>query len=810
MSDHTPISRYLCIHGHFYQPPRENPWLEAIEEEESAAPFHDWNERILTECYAPNSRSRIQNDRGQITRISNNYQKISFNFGPTLLSWMDEKAGFTLTGIQKADRQSQIERDGHGNALAQAYNHIILPLAQNRDIRTQIRWGKADFQKHFNRDPEGMWLPETAVDLRTLGLLAEEGFRFTILAPHQAKRFRPLGHTQWTDVQGDINPRRPYWCNLPKGNKIALFFYDGRLAHGIAFENYLQNSELLFQQLKTGFDPDDVGPQLVHVATDGESYGHHRLFGDMALAFALQLLEEDPRVKLTNYGWFLSHFPPQYEVEIQENSSWSCAHGIERWRSDCSCRLGGPENHQGWRAPLRNGLDRLKMELDRLFEERTEGLLKDPWLARDAYIQVILERSPETLERFFQEHSRKPTLSGEERIQVLNLMEMQRCGLLMFTSCGWFFDEISGLETTQILKYACRAVQIARNFGQDPEPLLLSYLEKAPSNKKEYGNGAVVWERKVRPFQVDLNRVLAHNGISSIYEKNPKQRTYCFEIDHQDQVIIPQNGNHLAVGLRKVTSTITLEELQGIFAVFHYGGVDFQCLLKPCLSAIEYESIKKEMLALYKTGSLGDVYDWVKGSFPPRRYYLKDLFPEERQRLIHLILQEGIEKQMHIMEEWVKEDRGTLIKLAEMGVARPAPIQSALNLVLDRDLDQGIREAFSSRHHLEGLKDFFEQSQELGYPLPKEEVRQRIERRMAREMEKVKGYPDPGSLFACIAEILKLCRRFDIPLNLWDIQNNFLDAGKDLPAGRQEVRDAYLSFAREIDIPPEVIEREIP
>ncbi len=805
MTSEPKTTRYICIHGHFYQPPREDPWLEAIEKEETAAPYHDWNERILTECYAPNSRSRILNENGQITGISNNYQKISFNFGPTLLSWMEEKGGITLKGIQQADRQSQKEWDGHGNALAQAYNHIILPLANERDLLTQVRWGKADFRKRFNREPEGMWLPETAVDLKTLQILNREGIKFTILAPHQARRYRPLGQKQWTETQGSINPRHPYWCNLPGGQKIALFFYDGGLAHGIAFENYLQSSEILSQHLLNGFDPQDSGAQLVHVATDGESYGHHRLFGDMALAYALRLLEKDPAIQLTNYGWFLAHFPPQFEVEINENTSWSCAHGIERWRADCSCRLSGQENKQAWRAPLREGLDRLKLELDHLFEKRAASLLKDPWLARDAYIQVILERSQENLDSFFHEHGHKKSLTKEERVQTLKLLEMQRFGLLMFTSCGWFFDEISGLETTQILKYACRAIQLAKDIGSALEEPLLLFLKKAPSNKKEFGDGAIVWEQKVRPFISDLSRVMAHNAIGSIYEKNPKSRIYCFRLTHQDQVVLPQNGSHLALGRLKVSSAITLEAQEKIFVVLHFGGLDFQCYLKSFQTKEEYETFKTDIIKLYKSASLGDVYDWVREASDPRRFYLKDLFTEERQKLIDLLLQDRIENHILLLEEWVKEDIGTLIKLIEMGVALPDPIQTALALIFNRSLEKGIDEAFPPSQKFEGLTDFFVRSQELGYPLAKSQIQGRIEQKVEKEIKQLRVYLDPTRLFYTIQKMVHLCRSFNVPLNLWNVQNSFLDACKDLPQNKPEYRDLYQVFAREIDIPPAVI-----
>jgi alpha-amylase/alpha-mannosidase (GH57 family) len=809
MSVKPKTDRYICIHGHFYQPPRENPWLEAIEKEESAAPYHDWNERITAECYAPNARSRIMNEKGKIAKISNNYEQISFNFGPTLLSWLDEKAGITLKGIQQADRQSQKTRQGHGNALAQAYNHIILPLAQERDLLTQVRWAKAEFIKRFSREPEGMWLPETAVDLRTLMALRQEGIQFTILAPHQAKRFRPSGQKQWIESQGDINPRRPYWCRLPNGKKIALFFYDGGLSHAIAFENLLQNGETLFNRLMSGFDLQEPGPQLVHVATDGESYGHHRPFGDMALAYALHLLEQDPTIQLTNYGWFLAHYPPQFEVEINENTSWSCSHGIERWRADCSCRLGGAEQQQTWRAPLREGLDHLKDELDLLFEHQGALLLKDPWQARDAYIQVLLDRSPEALDRFFVDQGKKQPLSQLERVNALKLLEMERHGMLMFTSCGWFFDELSGLETTQILKYACRSIQLAKDFGRDLEQPLLTYLKKAPSNLKEYGNGEKIWEVKIRPYTTDLDRVIAHMAIGSIYQNNRNDRVYCYRLSNQDQVILPQNGSHLTIGRLKVSSTSTQEEQEMIFSVLHFGGVDFQCLLKPYQTIEGYETIKREMLNLYKTASLGDVYDWVKETFILRRFTLQDLFSEERQKMIELLLQDRLENHIRLLGEWIKEDTRTLVKLIDMGVTLPKPITMALTLVQEQALQKGIDEAFSPSQRLETLQEFFRRSRELGNPLTNEQIKQKIQGKIERELNHLRKYSDPEKLFGAISKVIHTCNHFDVSLNLWNLQNIFLDACRDLPQDRPKYRHRYLTFALEIDIPSEVISWEV-
>ncbi len=808
MADHPPVSHFLCIHGHFYQPPRENPWLEAVEKEEGAAPYHDWNERILTECYAPNARSRIQDDLGRIVRVSNNYRKISFNFGPTLLSWMEGNSPVTLSAIRQADRQSVKERGGHGNALAQAYNHIILPLAEERDLLTQIRWGKADFRKRFQREAEGLWLPETAVDLKTLRALASEGIKFTILAPHQARRVRPIGQTEWQEVEGGINPRRAYRCPLGGGKKITLFFYDGALAHGIAFDNYLQNGAFLYSRLLSAFDEQESGPQLVHVATDGESYGHHRLFGDMALAFALKMAEDNPLLQVTNYGWFLEKFPPRFEVEIQENTSWSCAHGLERWRADCGCRLGGAENQQAWRGPLRQGLTRLKKELDLIFEREGAALLKDPWAARDAYIQVILDRSPESTASFFEEQARNRGIGREQRIRVLKLMEIQRCGMLMFTSCGWFFDEISGLETTQILKYACRGIQLAEEFGPSLEPLLLSYLTKAPSNDKAFGNGARVWEKKVRPHRVGLDRVAAHAAIESLYETTPQKKIYCFRVERSDQVILPQNGTHLVFGRQKTASAVTEEERQDIFTVFHFGGVDFQCFLKPSPSREGYETFRKEALDRYRTTSLGDVYDWVKGSFAPVRFSLKDLFAEERQRMINRILRERMENHLLLLEGWIKEETGTILRLNEINMPLPEPMRAALTLIFERLLEKGLREALSSLQGTAALHLFLERSRELNFPLPKARIQERVQRKTAEAIRKIDPFQGGRETLKAVVAILELCQAYAVPVSLWHIQNNFLDLCRTINPVHAVDTETYLTFARFIEIPPEVIEWE--
>ncbi|MCB0636913.1 MAG: DUF3536 domain-containing protein, partial [Lewinella sp.] len=444
-----PKKKYCCIHGHFYQPPRENAWLETIEVQDSAAPYHDWNERINFECYAPNAKARILDDEGYIIGIENNYADISFNFGPTLLSWMEKADPATYEAIIAADKIGQ-ERYGHGGAIAQVYSHLIMPLANERDKRTQVAWGLRDFERRFGRPATGIWLAETAVDTDTLEILVDFGLAYTILAPRQAKAVKAPGAKEWTELApGTVDPRRPYLCRLPSGRSISLFFYDGHVSQAVAFEGLLNDGRLLADRLVGTLD-ESGEVQLGHIATDGESYGHHHPKGEMALAGCLRHLREHEGVTLTNYAAFLEEHPPKWEARIYDNSSWSCVHGVERWRSDCGCNSGGHMGwNQAWRGPLRAALDWLRDELVPIFTERTAPFLVDPWKGRDAYIDVILDRSGDALATFL-DHQVKNPLSDDECTTLLRLLEMQRHAVLMYTSCGWFFDEISGLETNQI------------------------------------------------------------------------------------------------------------------------------------------------------------------------------------------------------------------------------------------------------------------------------------------------------------------------------------------------------------------------
>jgi len=495
----------LIIHGHFYQPPRENPWTGVVEIEPGAAPFHDWNERIHSECYGPNTGVRMLDPTTGRERVVNNYAHISFNFGPTLLSWLNAKHPDTYAGIISADRQSAGERAGHGNALAQAYGHAILPLCNERDRQTQIQWGLADFRGRFGREAESIWLPETACNDDVMGLLIAAGLRFVILAPHQGSRIRAIGGVEWLDVnEQSIDTGIAYRYSHRDGSdrSIAVFFYDGPTSRAIAFENLLRSSEALADH----FARTANAKELLNVATDGETYGHHFKFGDICLAHAVEIDAPARALRVTNYGAYLDQHPPTFEVEINngrngEGTSWSCPHGVGRWIRDCGCHTGGePGWNQRWRTPLREALDVLRDANAGHFEATRGNLFTDPWQARDASIALVLDQTA-SREKFLYDHAGH-WLSTAEQARALTYLELQRMLLLMYTSCGWFFNDISGIETIQILKYAARAIDLMDQLGLPSiRESFLDILAAAKSNRAEMTTGVDIYRKFVEPLR---------------------------------------------------------------------------------------------------------------------------------------------------------------------------------------------------------------------------------------------------------------------------------------------------------------------
>jgi len=502
------MNRFLCIHGHFYQPPRENPWSGVIEQQKTADPFHDWNERITSECYLPNAQTKILNNQNQPIETVNNYSNMSFNVGPTLLSWMEKFATDVYHAILQADKEAQTKFSGHGSAIAQVYNHMIMPLANDHDKETQVIWGIKDFEHRFDRKPEGMWLAETAVDIKTLEVLAEQKIKFTILAPTQAQQIKLINGKEWVDVsEGTIDTQLPYLCHLPSGKSIVLYFYNGQIANETAFGKLLKNGIDFANRLIEDFPEHQQKPRLVSIANDGETYGHHHEFGNMALAYMLNHVEQNNLAKLTVYGEFLAENPPTHEVRIIEDTSWSCFHGIERWKNHCGCRLDLKKKwSQEWRKYLRESLDQLRDQLTDLFEESMANYYDDPWAIRNNYISVILDGSPKNKKKFLWELSVRD-LSEDDQQKITALLQMQRYAMLMYTSCGWFFDDISGLETVQILQYAARAMQLAVEAGgENYEDKFLNHLKLAKSNIPEMGNGKTIYNLTVKSAMVSAGQ----------------------------------------------------------------------------------------------------------------------------------------------------------------------------------------------------------------------------------------------------------------------------------------------------------------
>ena len=494
-------NQYLCIHGHFYQPPRENPWTGKTEQEESAAPFHDWNERIFNECYKPNTEAVIVDDKGKVIKRVNNYEYLNFNFGPTLMEWIRSNHKETFQRIIDADKVSREKHNGFGNAIAQAYNHTILPLSNRKDKITQIKWGKKYFEHFFGRKALSMWLPETAVNYDTLDVLINEDIKFIILDPSQASLVREFGDKSREDVsRGNINPKMPY--RYFSGNKhIDIFFYDGPLSKALAFDDIAYSSEKLMSRIESAKLPDINIPQLISIAVDGETFGHHKKFSDRTIAYLFTKLASEHNFKITNFSEYLAMNPPTYEVQIkpgdmEEGTSWSCMHGTKRWRADCGDSTGGqPGWNQKWREPLRNSLNILNAKLDVIYNVFGKKYFTDPTTARNDYIDLILNNTAASVKKFFAKHSVK-TMSEKEINFALNLLEMEKYSMQMFTSCGWFFADISGIESQLVLKYAKRAIEFAKEISDiDLETDLLDELKKAKSNISEYGTGKDIYLR---------------------------------------------------------------------------------------------------------------------------------------------------------------------------------------------------------------------------------------------------------------------------------------------------------------------------
>ncbi len=749
-----------------------------MERQDSATPFHDWNQRISEECYAPNTATRILDDRKYIVDIVNNYSRMSFNFGPTLLSWMERHKPEVYRQILDSDRQSRQHFSGHGSALAQCYNHMIMPLANERDRKTQVLWGIHDFESRFKRRPEGMWLPETAVDIATLEALAEQGIQFTILAPRQAQGVRKIGEEQWIDVSGErVDPKQPYRCILPSGSTIVLFFYDGPIAKDIAFGNLLNDGRGFSRRLVDVFEEGD-GPQLVHIATDGESYGHHHRFGDMALAVCLKELENRYGVCVTVYAEFLERHPPEYEVDIIERSSWSCIHGVERWRTDCGCCSGGHSGwNQKWRAPLRGALDTLRDSLAEVFEREMAGLLKDPWEARDGYIDVILDRSPKSVNRFFKRQA-SSSLNDAQRIRALHLLEMQRYAMLMYTSCGWFFDEISGIETVQILQYAAKALQLHKEVTKEDISFdFIAQLKEAFSNLEEYKNGADVFKEKAVAAVLDIQRVGAHYAMMSLFEDFPQAfDVYCYEVRRQSYELWEEGQTKLAFGEIAVRSKITDEKKHLFFSVLHLGGHDLFAAVSSTMQQEEFMEVQKKTAKAYRKEKRRDVVRLMKEYFEAGPFSLRHLFKDDQTRILYRLLDDSLHEVETCMRDINEHHRSIIEVVQQLHVPLPKVLANTVSVMLNTDL---LRILSADPIDFKRLKDLVDEILEWSMEIDRVTVAFFVSRRLKEIMDRFALRPKDVRLLRQASMILRCMKPLKLNPDLGKPQNIYFITAKN-------------------------------
>ncbi|HCL79932.1 MAG TPA: glycoside hydrolase [Synergistaceae bacterium] len=758
----------ICLHGHFYQPARENPWIGRIELQPSAAPYHDWNHRVAAESYGPNAAARILGADGRIRSIVNNYARMSFNFGPTLLSWMEKERSDLYRAVLDADRRTAERFSGHGGAMANIHSHMIMPLASRRDKVTQVLWGIGDFTRRFNRAPEGMWLPEAAVDSETLDIMAENGILFTVLAPRQAQAVRPMGENGWKPVPDErVDTTRPYRCALPSGRSIAIFFYDNLLSHDVAFGDLLKDGAALTGRLLSASARSGGG--LVSLAVDGETFGHHHKYGDMALAWCLEAMERRQDIRLTVYGEYLEKNPPRDEVRIVENSSWSCSHGVERWRSDCGC---APQDYptwsQRWRAPLRKAYDGLREQLDPLFEREAGALLAQPWGARDRYIGVVLDRTPQVQRDFLAREALRP-LSPEEECRTLSLLEMERNLMLLYTSCGWFFDDLSRIETIQTMAYAGRAIDLAEDLfgsGDILEPFLAA-LAEAKSNRPEYGDGERIFRHFVEPLKADLRRGAAIAAMLSLLlseDDAPVDRGGVFpswRILRYSTHVRDEGARRLLAGVLRIQSADTLEERDFIVAALHETGGELVCRVAdhPGGEGDEAEAMIEAVLRA------GDA-DELQGV----TYSFADLFGAEQRAVLEDLLHRGLERAAPLLARPVLDYVRFRPSLHPSRDWAPPSLPSVAEIVLNRSiLDAIARVPFDG----ETADRLVEEALRLGVRLDGELVRQALARRLGDLFGEQEERGPDGRGASEILALLTIQGRRGWNADLWPWQNAF-------------------------------------
>jgi alpha-amylase/alpha-mannosidase (GH57 family) len=797
----------LIVHGHFYQPPRENPWTGSIERQPGARPFDNWNERIHAECYRPNAFARVVDAYDRVERIVNNYAHINFNFGATLFNWLERHQAETYARVIEADHLSARERGGHGNAIAQAYHHAILPLCNARDRLTEIRWGIADFRRRFRREPESLWLPETACDDATLCALIDEGLTYVILSPFQAARVRSIGTSVWQTVEdGLIDTGVPYryFHRDGRGRSIAIFFYDGQLAKTIAFDGVLASSRLLIERFERAAERGG----LVNVATDGETYGHHFKFGDRCLAYALEVEAQARGFRVTNYGEFLAENAPAWEVELKhdaagEGTAWSCAHGLGRWTRDCSCHASAPEGwNQRWRDPLRRALNFLRDEAAAHFERQGGDLFRDPWRARDDYVALLT--GAQDRDGFFREHATH-SLDEDEQTRALTLLEMQRASLSMFTSCGWFFNDVAGIETVQVLRYAARVLEMLGELdAAPPRTPFLELLADAESNERAHGSGADIFRAQVESSRVTPRRVAASLAISGLVAA-PEEHGQSANYDFARADFERRQHGRLALSTERISlqARATGRRFDFSAASMHFGDVDFYCALREFESEDQFAASAQKLREEFRASSLPRMLRLVRDEFGPAEYGLEHLLPEGRQGVYEIVFGQMIERFTEQYEFLYEENRRNIDMLHEAGFELPTELRAAAEFTVGRRFELKLRglEREPSMATLRAAVEIADEIARHGYRPDRARTRRQVERLITRAVNAAVAAPTPENLEAAF-ELIRVAHALGLEANLERAQEIAYEAVREGAAV-----GALRGLALTLGLSPELFER---
>jgi hypothetical protein len=740
----------LVVHGHFYQPPRENPWTEEVAVELSAAPFHDWNERITAECYRPNGWARVLDEHGRVTEIVDNYEHMSFNVGPTLLSWLESHRPEVYERMLEADRIG-------GGAIAQAYNHMILPLANERDVRTQIRWGLADFEHRFGRRARGMWLPETAVNDHVLCALVDEGVEFTILAPGQA--------------DGPVSGGEPYrWAHPDGGGRsITIVFYDGPISHDLAFGFTGLSSQELIRRVVVAAD--DGTP--VCVATDGETFGHHHKFADRALAYAFSHEADAAAVRVLNASQLVDEVPAASEVRVHE-SAWSCAHGVRRWTDDCGCHTGGaPGWNQAWRAPLREALDIVRDRAAEVFECRGRDVLDDPWIARDAYVDVLL--GIRGSDEFMVEHGRP----GADPVLALTLLEAQRHALLMYTSCGWFFNDLAGIETVQILRYAARAVDLLNEIDEPVDmDRFFDVLGRARSNVESEGDGRAIWQRHVEPARVDAGRVVAHLALISLLEdRDPPSTLASFDVEDSQRRLSDRGGLGGVAGQVTLVHRRTGRRTVHVYAAVHLGGLEVFGATReadPTRDPVVFGELADAVVSGARVTTLLRV---IADGFGPREFGLDSALPDSAGAIVRGAASQLADRFGATYERLYGDHRQLLDALHTAGYSLPPELRAPAEFALARRFEAEIARAVDSveASSFETAQEIAREARQRGFQLATPRAAAIMGRTLLTAVERAVEDPEAPRIEAAL-QLLQLTRHLGLTLDLDRSQELVLDA----------------------------------